>query len=86
MRRLAMTVCDLCDETKNCVRREIERKEYDICSGCWNPLAKKLKGKGRMKRERETEFLPPPTKDRELPEPKAAPGGRPKIWAGARGM
>jgi len=79
-----MKVCDLCGEAKNCVRREIDSKEYDICSACWNPLAKKLKGKGRVRRERETVFLPPTTKERELPEPKPVPGERPKIWAGAR--
>jgi len=79
-----MTLCDLCGKARDCLRKEIERKEYDICSACWNPLAKKLKGKGRAKRESETVFVPPTTKERELPEPKPAPGERPKIWAGVR--
>jgi len=39
-------------------------KKYDICSGCWNPLAQKLKGKGRAK-DREIVFLPAPITERE---------------------
>jgi hypothetical protein len=54
-----MIICDLCGEAKDCLQREIEGEEYDICSKCWNPFAQKLKGKGRVK-NRETVFLPPP--------------------------
>jgi ribosome-binding protein aMBF1 (putative translation factor) len=54
-----MIICDLCGETKDCLHREIEGKQYDICSECWSPFALKLKGKGRAK-NRETVFLPPP--------------------------
>ena len=77
-----MILCDLCGQAKECQQKEIERKEYDICSDCWNPLAEKLKGKGRTKKEQETVFLPP------VPEPKReelkpVPGEPPKIW-GAR--
>jgi len=73
-----MTVCDLCGETKECLLREIEGREYDICSECWNPLAERLKGKGRVKNWR-TVFLPPrPSKEDEAPEDP--PDTMPKIW------
>jgi hypothetical protein len=81
-----MILCDLCGKTKECRQREIEGKEYDICSECWKPLAQKLKGKGRVKKESEmvllppTTFLQPETKQPELPEPKPSPGAPPKIW------
>lgn len=75
-----MILCDLCGQAKNCLTRQIEGKEYDICSECWTPLAKKLKGKGRVTKERETVFLPPLTKEPEQPEPKPMPGAPPKIW------
>jgi ribosome-binding protein aMBF1 (putative translation factor) len=76
-----MITCDLCGETKDCLTKEIEGREYDICSECWNALAQKLKGKGR--RIRETVLLPPRTpKEREEEEPPL-PGEPPKIW-GAR--
>lgn len=55
----SVIVCDLCGGAKDCLRKEIEGKEYDICSKCWNPLAQKLRGKGRVKNP-ETVFLPPP--------------------------
>src|SRR5260370_30882512 len=51
----SMIICDLCGETKDCLQKEIEGKEYDICSECWNPFAQKLRGKGRLK-NRETVF------------------------------
>ena len=73
-----MVICDLCGKTKDCLRKEIDDKEYDICCECWNALAEKLKGKGRF-RMRETVILPPPReiKPEEEPEP---PGEPPKIW------
>ncbi len=77
-----MIVCDLCGRAKECFQKQIEGKEYDICSECWNPLAEKLKGKGRMKKERETVFLPPLTKEPEKQETKPVPGEPPKIWGG----
>jgi hypothetical protein len=75
-----MITCDLCDKVKVCLRKEIEGKEYDICSECWNPLAQRLRGKGRVKNQ-VTVFLPPPRafKEREDEEPKPLPGDPPKI-------
>jgi ribosome-binding protein aMBF1 (putative translation factor) len=78
-----MILCDLCGQPKKCRPREIDGKEYDICSDCWNPLAAKLKGKGRAKQEREMIILPPLTKQPEPKEPKPMPGEPPKIWSGA---
>lgn len=75
-----MILCDLCGEAKDCLQKEIEGKEYDICSKCWNSLAQKLKGKGRVK-NRETVFLPSPeTKEREDQRLEPPPGTPPKIW------
>jgi hypothetical protein len=80
-RRKFMIICDLCGEAKNCLQKEIEGKEYDICSECWNPFAQRLMGKGRMKNQ-DTVFLPPPRtfKERENEEEEPLPGGPPKIW------
>ena len=80
-----MIVCDLCGQAKECSQREIEGKEYDICPECWSPLGKKLKGKGRAKKERETVFLPPLTKEPEPQELKPPPGEPPKIWGRVAG-
>ena len=55
-----MILCDLCGQTKKCLQKEIEGKEYDICSECWTPLGEKLKSKGRTREDREIVFLPPP--------------------------
>jgi len=77
-----MILCDLCGQTKECLQKQIEGKEYDICSECWNPLAEKLKGKGRMKKEREMVFLPSVTPEPKREEPKQVPGEPPKIWGG----
>jgi hypothetical protein len=76
-----MTLCDLCGEVKQCQPREIEGQAYDICSECWNPLAQKLKGKGRVKKEREMVLLPPVTTAPEPKEIKPVPGEPPKIWS-----
>jgi ribosome-binding protein aMBF1 (putative translation factor) len=79
-----MILCDLCGQAKQCQHKDIEGKEYDICSECWNPLAEKLKGKGRVKKEREVVFLPPRTAEPERQEPKPIPGEPPKIWGGGK--
>ena len=76
-----MITCDLCGKAKDCLPKEMEGKEYDICSECWEPLAQKLKGKGREK-FREMVLLPPRTiKEREEEEfePHSLPGGPPLI-------
>ncbi|MCU1337503.1 MAG: hypothetical protein JWO19_3084 [Bryobacterales bacterium] len=75
-----MILCDLCGQAKECQQKDIEGKEYDICAACWNPLAERLKGKGRVKKERETVFIPPLPKEPEKPEAKPVPGEPPKIW------
>ena len=75
---IAMIVCDFCGQPKECSPKEIESKEYDICADCWQPLAEKLTGKGRVKRKREHVFLPPKTEP-ERPESKPLPGEPPKI-------
>ncbi len=74
-------VCGRKLKAKDCLRKEIEGKEYDICSECWSPLAQRLMGKGRTK-DRDTVFLPPPGAfiEREDEEPKPIPGEPPKIW------
>ena len=74
--------CDLCGETKECRQKEIDGKEYDICADCWNPLAEKLSGKGRVKKSQETVLLPPPRVKEKDDEPKPLPGEPPKIWCG----
>jgi hypothetical protein len=73
-----MIIRDLCGQTRECLQKEIEGKEYDICSECWNPFAQKLKGKGRKKHE--TVFLPPPRTEEQEDEPKPLPGEPPKIF------
>jgi hypothetical protein len=81
---ITMILCDLCGEPKECRPREIEGKEYDVCADCWNPIAAKLKGKGRMPKE--AVFLPsPPISAPEPQETKPVPGEPPKIW-GQAGM
>lgn len=78
-----MILCDLCGQSKECSRHQIDRKEYDICADCWNPLAEKLKGKGREKKQREMVFLPPLKQEPESPPAKPGPKDPPKIWGGA---
>jgi hypothetical protein len=80
--RKTVLVCDLCGQAKECVQKEIEGKEYDLCSDCWKPLAEKLKGKGRSKKERETVFLPPIPGEPSPEQPNPLPAQPPKIWGG----
>jgi len=81
-----MITCDLCGKTKECLQKEIDGKEYDICADCWNLLAEKLKGKGRMS-SREFVVLPPPrtTSEPEIHKPEPQPGEPPKIWGTLEG-
>ena len=81
-----MVYCDLCGKSKGCSPKEIEGRVYDICDGCWKPLAKKLKGKGRVRKERETVFLPPRVigEPEKVEAPKPRPGEPPKIWGGVK--
>jgi hypothetical protein len=78
-----MITCDFCGEAKDCLQREIEGTEYDICLECWKPIDQRLRGKGRVKKE--IVFLPPPgeAKPREDEDAKPAPGEQPKIWGEA---
>ena len=78
-----MILCDLCGKAKECSQKEIDGKEYDICDDCWNPLAEKLAGNGRTKRDREMVILPQPIITKPEPEePPTRPGEPPKIWGG----
>jgi ribosome-binding protein aMBF1 (putative translation factor) len=74
----SMIICDLCGKATDCLQKEIEGKEYDICSECWNPFAQKLRGKGRAI-NREIVLLPPPRAVKEQ-EDEERPGEPPKIW------
>jgi hypothetical protein len=79
-----MILCDLCEQPRECLPKEIEGREFDICASCWLPLEEKLKGKGRAKGTREMVLLP-----RTMPEPeetkelKMPPGSPPKIFGEA---
>lgn len=78
-----MITCDLCGKEKDCAQKEIDGREYDICSECWNPLAQKLKGKGRVK-PGETVLLPRRLlKEQEEEMPQALPGEPPVIQGDA---
>lgn len=44
-----MICCDLCGKTTDCIKKEIDGKEFDLCYRCWHPLEDKLGGKGRVK-------------------------------------
>jgi ribosome-binding protein aMBF1 (putative translation factor) len=78
-----MIVCDLCGQARECVQKEIEGREFDLCLECWRPLEEKLRGKGRVKRERETVVLPQSAPQPE--QPKAPPPGLPPKIFGGRG-
>ena len=77
-----MILCDLCGQARECLQKEIEGREFDICADCWRPLEEKLKGKGRVRREREMVVLPARTAP-EIEEPGTAPGSPPKIFGEA---
>lgn len=78
-----MITCDLCGKAKDCQQREFDGKEYDICSECWEPLAQKLEGKGRVK-PREMVLLPQrPLKEQEEEKPQLLPGAPPIVQGAA---
>jgi hypothetical protein len=64
--------CDLCSQVKECLQKEIDNKEYDICRECWSELQTKLQGKGRAKESREI-ILPLPPKEPDKREENPAP-------------
>jgi hypothetical protein len=80
-----MIQCDLCGKKNPCRQREIEGKAYHICSECWTPLARKLKGKGRktlaVKRDVEMILLPQQITIPAPDGPQRLPGRPPKIWS-----
>jgi hypothetical protein len=45
-----MIFCDLCGESKECLQKEIDGAEYDICADCWHPLADKPERKAVARR------------------------------------
>lgn len=76
-----MITCDFCGKEKDCLQKEIDGREYDLCYECWERLAQKLRGKGREK-FREIVLLPPRTikeREGEEPGPHSLPGGPPVI-------
>jgi len=82
-----MITCDFCGNAKDCLQKEIDGKEYDVCSECWEPLAQRLKGKGRNVRE--TIFLSSrPIRERKEEEPHYPHPlrGEPPIIQGAQGL
>jgi ribosome-binding protein aMBF1 (putative translation factor) len=74
-----MIICDLCGQPRECLPKDIDGREYDICAECWQSLASKLEGKGRAKKKAEPVILPPITKEPERQQPKP-PTQPPKIW------
>ena len=82
LEELAMQVykCDLCGQIKECVQKEIDYREYDMCPQCWNALQAKLQGKGRVKEVREIILLPRPEAPAEEEEEKPAPERPPTIF------
>lgn len=75
---MAVCKCDLCGQVKECLQKEIDRKEYNICEECWIDLQARLQGKGRDKERREIILLPPPREPDEQEE-KPEPGEPPII-------
>ena len=74
--------CDLCGEMRECLQKEIDGREYDLCAGCWNALAEKLKGKGRLRKQREVVELPirEIVKDKKDEGQRPIPGEPPTVW------
>lgn len=77
--------CSLCDKNKECLQKEIDGKEYDVCAECWDALNEKLRGKGRVIKHQESVSLPPPDDRKEQESEKPFPGKPPKIWYSSAG-
>ncbi len=77
---MTASVCALCDKDRECVTKEIEGREYNICPECWRNLAEILKGKGRLIERHSPVTLDPPDVPREEPAEKPFPGTPPKVW------
>jgi hypothetical protein len=75
---MAAYKCDLCGQVKECLQKEIDNKEYDICRECWSELQAKLEGNGTAMERRKFVLLPPP-REREEPEEKPEPGESPIV-------
>jgi ribosome-binding protein aMBF1 (putative translation factor) len=75
-----MILCDWCGQAKECLQKEIDGKEFDLCADCWRPIEEKLKGRGRQKRRRQMVFLPPQTAPEREPDEPKKPLGPPKIF------
>jgi hypothetical protein len=39
-----MVICDFCGEPKDCLQKDIEGKEYDICFEMLEPFRTEIKG------------------------------------------
>ncbi len=82
VKEMSLGRCDLCGETSECLLKEIEGKEYDICVACWDVLSAKLSGKGRAIRRESVVLVPTIVVGNEEAE-KPSPGKPPKIWYSA---
>ena len=71
--------CALCGQTKDCLQKVIDGKEYDVCSDCWETISKQLQGKGRIIK-RDVVVIAPPDLRREREDERPFPGVPPKIW------
>ena len=76
-----MILCDWCGQAKECLQKEIDGRQFDICADCWRPIEEKLKDKGRPKRRRnDVVFLPPQMTPEREPDERKRPPGQPKIF------
>ena len=44
-----MMSCDLCGKPAECLLKEIDGEEFDVCVDCWHPLSDKISSHGRVK-------------------------------------
>ena len=75
-----MILCDWCGQAKECQQKEIDGREFDICSDCWNPIEEKLKDKGRPKRRGNMVFFHGIRPRNESPMNPTGPAGPPEIF------